>query len=90
MIKSHALREVVKGVCCKTRIIDYKSPIVVTFANAGKVIHSTRLRENVDPWGYRFLSKRGINVISFACVDSNNWYFTVIPQDGLESYVKHG
>jgi len=58
----------------KYHFVDTKLPLVVTFASFGGVKKEDALKGE-DPWGYNFVKKLGVNVLSFSCLkNSNNYY----------------
>lgn len=66
---------IVGGVFCKYHLFDTSKPIVMSFSNAGEIFNTSR--DDVTeykPWGYDFLIKQDLNVMSFSCVDKPFWY----------------
>jgi hypothetical protein len=80
---------VIDNVYCKYFIKDKSIPLVITFGNAGadSIIKKETLNKqpNISPWGYDFIKKKNLNVISFASIDSPNWYRSEIFHNWLQT-----
>lgn len=67
---------IIDDVYCKYYLDDLSKPIVITFH--GLILRPLTHQEAGDklfsPWGYEYVKKLGLNVISFAPVESTNWY----------------
>lgn len=61
---------------CKYYFHDVKKPLVVTFAPAGALIKENEINENPSVWGFDFVKKEGLNIISFMAIGSNHWYLS--------------
>jgi hypothetical protein len=54
---------------------DIKSPIVITFSNAGEITTEKDINDsNYRPWGFDFVRKYGLNVLSFSSFKTEGWY----------------
>ncbi|WP_061008000.1 hypothetical protein [Vibrio sp. CUB2] len=63
------------NVYLKYSLNDIDRPLVVTFSNAGEITHEADLYDkSYSPWGFDFVKRYGVNVISFSCVGFANWY----------------
>ena len=58
----------------KYYLFDFTKPLVVTFAPLNAFITSSQLDSMPSPWGFDFMKNSGYNVVSFTCIDNNNWY----------------
>ncbi|MDO6691926.1 hypothetical protein Q4574_01460 [Aliiglaciecola sp. 3_MG-2023] len=55
--------------------IDINLPVVITFGQLGtSVCFDDALRGAVSPWGFEYIRSKGVNVLSFACINKPNWY----------------
>lgn len=54
--------------------VDLELPVVVTFAGAGQCVSTEQAISGKSPWGFDFLKKKNVNVVSFANIEKNNWY----------------
>lgn len=66
-------RTVLGDVVCHFDIFNYQLPLVVTFSAAGAPISLADVAA-CQPWGINFVRQQNCNVISFACIDEDNWY----------------
>lgn len=65
----------VDNVYGKYSFTDPQKPLVITFSNAAETTRPQDIRDvNYSPWGFEFLKKKGVNVISFSSVGAANWY----------------
>lgn len=59
---------------CKYFMSDILKPIVVTFAPLNPISRQ-EVSKSVSPWGFDFIkNKIGLNVVSFQCIEEDNWY----------------
>ncbi|QOR62337.1 hypothetical protein ACM66Z_02365 [Sulfurovum sp. ST-21] len=65
---------VIDDVICKYYIHDIKKPIMVTFASLNSFLDQTEIENGISPWGYDFVKKQGLNIISFSSINKNTWY----------------
>lgn len=66
---------VVGNVYYKYNFISYDLPVVVSFAFLNSNAKKDDLKnEGFEPWAYHYLSKKGVNVVSFCCFEGNDWY----------------
>lgn len=59
---------------CRYSFFDINKPVVITFSMMGKYVESENINALHDIWGHGFVAKKGINVISFCCIDKASWY----------------
>lgn len=78
--------DIVDNVFCRFKFVNIKLPLVVTFSNALEVIPSDKANQDALPWGFEFVSKYKVNVLSFASLDSSNWYRSIIFHKFLEEF----
>lgn len=66
---------VIDDVFVKIYIENVQLPVVYTFSNASDITKTEDVN-NLDysPWGFDFVRKRGLNVISFSSFNSESWY----------------
>lgn len=60
----------------KYSFFDFESPLVITFAGAGQCLSEDAAQNGASPWGFDFLFRKKINVVSFAHIVSSNWYLS--------------
>ena len=70
---------VIDNVWYKYKITDYNKPIVITFAPCELKFHSlsdveNKKFEDLKAWGFDFITKEGLNVISFVPLSGGQWY----------------
>ncbi|WP_193089800.1 hypothetical protein [Advenella sp. FME57] len=58
----------------KYHFCNIKKPLVITFANLGELIDEAKISEYPSPWGFEFVKRKGLNVLSFASCRPSNWY----------------
>ncbi|MDO6804081.1 hypothetical protein Q4595_16665, partial [Wenyingzhuangia sp. 1_MG-2023] len=64
-----------------------EAPLVISFSNAGEVTNPNHIHEtSYSPWGYEYLCKKNLNVISFSCMGETTWYRNDLFIDFLESF----
>ncbi|UYM18512.1 hypothetical protein [Endozoicomonas euniceicola] len=67
--------EKIDDVYCKFSLHNVNIPLIVTFSSAKIPIPINKLDDpTCSPWGFDFVSKSGFNVISFSCIEKDNWY----------------
>ncbi|MBS4154769.1 hypothetical protein [Cobetia sp. MC34] len=64
------------SVYCRYHLFDISKPVVITFApdNVG-LLDKEMLSKGRTPWGFKYISKLGFNVISFAEMRHDNSYY---------------
>lgn len=71
--------KVIDNIYMKYDFIDNKLPLVITFGSLGTSVSFEDAEEGtVEPWGYKYIRSKGVNVLSFACVDKPNWYRSLL------------
>lgn len=59
----------------KSYIFDTSKALIFSFAGAGHSVTRGDIEKGVSPWGYEYLKKKGVNVISFSNIaGSYNYY----------------
>lgn len=68
-------RTTLGGVFCQYSFVDFSSPLLITFSHAGNFTTQEDIDDlDYSAWGYDFITKKNLNVISFSCINSNTWY----------------
>lgn len=71
------LKLIVGGNSCFARITDKSRPILAAFTNMGAAISPAEFYSNhFIAWGEKVAFANGLNVISFGCIEEDNWYAT--------------
>jgi hypothetical protein len=65
---------IIDNIYCKYHISDLTKPLVITFASKNAYLTLSQVEMDESPWGFSFVKKEGLNVISFACINSDSWY----------------
>ena len=74
----------IDNIYCKYIIYDKSKPIIITFSNAQDRIPTEEIDSSISPWGFEFIKAKKLNVISFACIDTPNWYTSKVFHSFLE------
>lgn len=60
---------------CFARITDKSRPILVAFTNMGAAVSPEEFYSNLFiAWGDKIAFANGVNIISFGCIEEDNWY----------------
>lgn len=81
---NQAHRFVDTNLLVESHIVDVNAPVMVTFSPAGFVLSSKEVEDGKSAWGYSFLKKMNINVISFNAINERHWFIT--PE--VKAYIK--
>lgn len=65
---------IIDDIYCKYYLFDVTKPLVITFGSANSYVSMSQINDDISPWGFDFVKKEKLNVISFTCIDSNCWY----------------
>lgn len=68
----------IDNVYCKYYITDKSKPIVIVFGLVDSAVSDQEVKNNISPWGFDFIKSQKLNVISFVCYESENWYSSEI------------
>lgn len=70
--------EIIDNVYCFYKIYDIKKPIIITFPPAPekneKILTPNEVNINTPPWGYNFLTRFDVNIISFSHLVENHYF----------------
>lgn len=72
------------NVYCKYSLLDVNAPVIVTFSSRGGWVDGENKNSDSVVWGYDYILSKGLNVVSFACIDNNSWYSDQGFHDSIE------
>ncbi len=80
----------IDNVYCKYYLCDVNKPLLITFAGAAPnvLVNKIDIEISASPWGFNFIKKQNLNVISFASIESPCWYQSNIFYKFLEELAK--
>lgn len=73
-IFSKDISTVIDDIYFKYHLFDKSKPIVITFASHGSLVNLDNAESIHSPWGFDFVKKCNLNIISFSCTKTNSWY----------------
>ncbi len=77
--------EVIDDVYVRFKFFDINLPLVIAFANAHEVIPVDETKNLVSPWGFDFLNRYEVNILSFATIGTATWYRSPMFHQFLET-----
>jgi hypothetical protein len=67
--------QIIDDVYMNYYFVDQSLPLVITFGSLGAwVSRSDAESGSSKSWGFKYILSKGVNVLSFSCIDSPNWY----------------